>query len=151
MKKIDLNKTDFQTEDDLKNYLTSLVLEYASTMNKIEEEICLKEQNQPEKDFFPEFKKLYLPVFEKYCSEKRRIYGGKADSFGIPTKFDGIEKHTECSVDLKNKNRAEVYFKTDNDEDAEYLFVLFRKSNIWRIDNAKVRWYEEEKWDTVIL
>lgn len=151
MESLDINKTDFQTETELKDFLISLVLEYARVMNKIENEIYLKAENEPKKDFFPEFKELYLPVFEKYCTEKLRVYGGKANSYGIPTKFDGIEDYIESSVELKNKNRAEVYFKTQNDFDAEYLFVLLRKDNLWRIDSAKERWYEAVKWKSIIL
>ena len=151
MKNVDVNRTDFQSEKELKDFLTAFVLEYASTMNKIEKDICLKEEKEPEKDFFPEFEKRYLPVFKKFCSDKKRAYGGQADSYGIPTNFDGIEKNTENSVELKNKNRAEVYFKTRNDTHAEYLFIVLRKNNVWRIDNSKERWYGEEDWESMIL
>ena len=148
---MDLNKTEFHTENELKDYLISLVLEYTSIMNKIESDIDSKSAEEPKKDFFPEFKERYLPVFEKYCSDKRRVYGGQANSYGNPTKFDGIEKNIEKSVELKNKNRAEVYFKTDNDFDAEYLFIVLRKNGTWRIDSAKDRWYNNEKWKSVLL
>jgi hypothetical protein len=151
IEKVDLNKTDFQSEDKLKIYLRDLVLDYASQMNTIENDICKKEDAEPEKDFFPKFKQRYLPVFEAYCSDKKRSYGGQADSYGSPSKFGGIENFVEYSVELKNKNRAEVYFKTTNDENAEYLFVLLRNNKVWRIDNYKDRWYGKEKWRSGIL
>ena len=151
IKRTDLKRTDFQSENELKIYLRDFVLDYASQMNEIENEICRREEAEPATDFFPEFKQRYLPVFEAYCSDKQRSYGGQANSYGSPSKFDSVENFVEYTVELKNKNRAEVYFKTANDEDAEYLFVLLRKSNFWRIDSYKDRWYEEEKWNTRIL
>ena len=97
------------------------------------------------------FKQRYLPIFETYCSDKQRVYGGQANSFGYPTKYDGIEMFVQQEVTLKNSNRAEVYFRTQNSFEAEYLFVLVRKKGLWRIDSAKVRWYNETKWDSMIL
>ncbi len=149
--KIDLKQTQFATEDELKKYLIALVVEYTSTMNEIENYVNKKSDAEPRKDFFPEFRKRYLPIFDLYCSDKKRVYGGKANSYGIPTKFDGIENSSEQSVEIKNKNRAEAYFKTQNDFDAEYWFVLVRKNDVWRIDNAKYRWYGNEKWNPMIL
>jgi len=150
----DLNKEEFSSEEELKEYLLSIALYYGSKMNEIENHIYkLSEENREKQDFddFSEFRKLYLPVFEAFASDKKRVYGGKADSFGYPSKYDGIENSIESSVSLKNKNRAEAYFKTTNNFDAEYLFVLVRKNNLWRIDNIKDRWYNSEKWGSVIM
>lgn len=150
----DLNKDEFSSEEELKKYLLSMALYYGSKMNEIENHISLlDEQHRGEQGFniFDEFRKLYLPVFEAFASDKKRVCGGKANSFGSPSKYDGIENSTETSVTLKNKNRAEIYFKTNNNFDAEYLFVLVRKNNLWRIDNIKDRWYNNEKWDTTIM
>jgi hypothetical protein len=151
IKKVNLSQTEFQSEEELKLYLRDLVLDYASQQNKIERDICKKDEAQPDEYFFPQYKKRYLPVFEAYCSKKKRVYGGKADSYGSPAKYDGIENYTEYSVELKNKNRAEVYFKTDNDFDAEYLFIVVRQSGVWRIDNYKNRWYNEGNLESRIL
>ena len=151
MEDINLEQTKFNSDNELKSYLGSLVLEYASQMNEIEKDIFDKSEVEPKKDFFLEFKQRYLPVFETYCSDKQRVYGGQANSFGYPTKYDGIEMFVQQEVTLKNSNRAEVYFRTENSFEAEYLFVLERKKGLWRIDNAKVRWYNETKWDSMIL
>lgn len=129
MVQINLQQTEFRNESERRSYLVSLVLEYASTMNRIEMEIFLKQEagGISTSDLFEEYEKKYLPVFTAYCSDKKRVYGGRASSFGCPTKFDGIEKYIEANVVFKNSNRAEVYFKTENDFDAKYLFVLVRK------------------------
>jgi len=150
-KLIDLDKTEFTDEQELHDYLISIPLVYGILMNEIESDIHQKSGKDKSIDYFPEFKKRYLPVFEAFCSDKKRVYGGQANSYGFPSKFDGIEKAIEKKVELKNKNRAEVYFKTENNFEAEYLFVLVRKNGTWRIDNAKDRWYGNEKWSSMIL
>jgi hypothetical protein len=151
MEQINLQQAEFRNESELKSYLVSLVLGYASTMNRIETEIFLKQEagGISTSDLFEEYEQKYLPVFTAYCSDKKRVYGG-AGSFGCPTKFDGIEKCIEANVVFKNSNRAEVYFKTENDFDAKYLFVLVRKKGLWRIDNAKERWFNGS-WRNIIL
>ena len=131
--------------------LINLVLEYATAMNAIERDIYAQSEAEPEEDFFPAFDVRYRPVFEAYTSKKRRVYGGKAVTFGQPVKFDGIETAIESTVTLKNKSRAEVYFKTVNTFKAEYLFVLLKEAGEWKIDNAKHRWYGDEKWNPKIL
>ena len=148
---VNLEETIFENDEILKQYISSLVLEYASIMNKIEAEICQKEEIGPQKDYFSEYKEKYIPIFNKYCSDKKRIYGGQATSYGTPTKFDGIENYIESRIEIKNKNRIEAYYKTNNGFDAEYLFIVFKKNNLCRIDNAKKRWYGKEEWRAIIL
>lgn len=152
MAQINLQQTEFRNESELRSYLVSLVLEYASTMNRIEMEIFLKQEagGISTSELFEEYEQKYLPVFKTYCSDKKRAYGGRADSFGCPTKFDGIEKYIEANAVLKNSNRAEAYFKTENDFNAEYFFVVVRKKGLWRIDNAKERWFNGS-WRNIIL
>jgi len=151
IKKVNVNKTDFQSEDELKIYLRDFVLDYTSQMNIIENDIIKKAKAEPKTDFFPELRQRYLPVFEAFCSDKKRSYGGRANSYGSPTNFDGIENFVKYSVELKNKNRAEIYFETRSSFDTEYLFVLVRKNSVWRIDNYKCRWFKNEKWKSGIL
>ncbi len=138
-------------EKELEKYLINFVLEFGSKMNALEREINEKSDNNPGKDYFEEFGEKYLPIFQEYCSNKKRAYGGKADSYGIPTRYDGIENAIEKKATIKNRNRVEVYFKTPNDFDAEYLFVALRKNDIWKIDSLKYKWYGNEKWKPQIL
>ena len=160
-------------ELELKNFLIKMVQVYGTTWNEHEtyvrtqsdaqeEEMKAKFANDVDKfawqkvkppvDWFDEFTKLLAPLFDKYVTEKKRVYGGSVRrSFGFPSKFNGIENPIETNVELKNKNRAEVYFKTETKFKDEYLFVLLRKSDEWRIDSYKGRRYGNEKWDNQIL
>ncbi len=138
-------------EKELGIQLINSVLEFASKMNELERDIVEKDEKNPEKDHFKEYKDKYLPIFHKYCTDKKRAYGGKADSYGTPTHYDGIEKAIDQKVVFKTKNRAEVYFKTNNDFDAEYLFVVLRKNETWKVDNVKYKWFGSDKWKPKIL
>jgi hypothetical protein len=80
------------------------------------------------------------------------VYGGKnTHSFGWPVNFNGMDNPIETDVVFKNKNRAEIYFKTETKFNDEYLFIVLKKNNEWRIDSYKGRRYGEEKWDNKIL
>lgn len=61
-------------EKELKKYLIDFVLEFGSKMNELEREIVEQDENNPGKDYFEEFRKKYLPIFEQYCSNKKRVY-----------------------------------------------------------------------------
>ncbi len=138
-------------DNELKIELINSVLEYATQMNTLELSFSKLDDENPEKDYFPEYKKKYLHIFKKYCTDKKRSYGGQGDSYGEPAQYDGIENSIEQKTELKTKSRAEVYFKTKNSFDAEYLFVLLKKSGEWKIDSAKYKWYKQEKWKTLHL
>ena len=135
----------------MEKHLADLVLEFASKMNAIEREIVELDEKNPDEDYFDEYERKYLAIFREYCTDKKRTYGGNADSYGSPSKYDGIENFIEQKTTIKNKNRAEVYYKTNNDFEAEYLFVVLRKNGIWKIDNAKYKWYGNEKWQSMII
>lgn len=155
-------------EQELKTHLTDLVKDYGSRWNAIEndifarykqEEAGLKEKYSDNEfhyakrtNWLKKFSDLINPLFDEYCTDKQRVYGGKnRHSFGFPVKFHGIEKPLETRTELKNKNRAEVYIKTETNFKDEYLFVLLRKANTWKIDNYKNRRYGNEKWRAQIL
>lgn len=133
------------------NLFINLVLEYATARNAIGREFSSKAAADPEADLFPEFESCYRPVFEAYASDKRRVYGGKAVSFGEPADFGGIERALESTAMLKSRRRAEVYFKTANAFNAEYKFVLVPQAGDLKTDNAKYRWYGGEGWRPLIL
>lgn len=129
---------------ELKENLIKLVLEYTTQMNEIESKYFKSKD-------FDGYGKEYTKIFEKYCTNKKRAYGGRADSFGEPTKYDGIEKSINHNTELKTKSRAEVYFKTKNNFDAEYLFIVLKKSGEWKIDSYKRKWFGAEKWTNELL
>lgn len=142
-----------ETNTDLGNYLIQIAKEYAVKMNELEKRICELDKNnvEDEMDVFEEYKKEYNPIFQQYATSKKRVYGGQADSYGTPPKYDGIEKETVGQVTLKSKIKAEVYFKINNAFDAEYLFVLHKETDDWKIDNVKYKWYNKEKWNKLIM
>ncbi|QQS03882.1 MAG: hypothetical protein IPK50_16500 [Fibrobacterota bacterium] len=102
-------------------------------------------------DIFEEFRKEYNPIFLRYATGKKRVYGGQANSFGKPTRYDGILIETDGQATLKSKTKAEVYFKTKNSFAAEYLFVLQKEDDEWRIDSVKHKRYNSEKWNKHIM
>lgn len=125
--------------------IIELVLQYATQMNAIETHAHATQQD------FTEYQAAYKVIFDKYVTEKKRVYGGKGDCYGDPTKYDGIETATETLVTFKTKSKAEVYFKTENDFDAEYLFILLNQKGEWKIDSYKEKWYNAEKWTNRLL
>lgn len=155
-------------EQDLKDYLSNIVIQYGTKWNEIENNIYeLHKQEEDElklkypgnefyyakrTNWFDKFSTLISPLFDEFCTDKNRVYGGKkVKSFGFSGKFNGIERPTEKMVVLKNKNRAEVYIKTSTNLSDEYLFILLRKDSLWKIDNYKNRRYGNEKWNKQIL
>ena len=140
------------TEQELKDYLINFVQEFATKRNTYEKYVHEQDETNHKIDWFDEFRKLLEPLYDTYVTDKKRAYGGaKECSFGSPPKFDGIENPVETSVELKNKNRAEVYFKTESMFKDEYLFVVLQKANEWKIDSYKNRTLGREKWNNAIL
>ncbi|MFV0594124.1 NTF2 fold immunity protein [Shewanella sp.] len=87
------------------------------------------------------------PLFDGFCTDKPRVYGGKVrNCFGFPSKFNGCDHPLELQVSFKNKNRAEIYIKTNTPFEDEYLFIVLKKADEWRIDSYKNRRYGNEKW-----
>ena len=142
-------------EQELKQYLSDLVLEFAIKMNEIETDIYLKSEKDEddEKDWFEEYNKRYRAVFEAYCTDKKRVYGGNPHSFGYPPQYSGIESAYEIKVEFKNERKAEVIFKTETKElgDTGYLFVVVKKKNGWKIDSYKEWSNWKKKWVNGIL
>ena len=121
------------------------------TFENNEEKFAWLKEN-PQTNWFDEFSKLIAPLFDTYCTDKKRVYGGKEHrSIGFPSKYDGIENSVATSIEFKNKNRVEIYFRTETKFKDEYLFVLLRKADEWKIDSYKGRRYGKEKWDNQIL
>ncbi|SQI44113.1 Uncharacterised protein [Leminorella richardii] len=155
-------------EAALKAYLVERVRAFGETWNEIENDIRTRSEEEdkslrkqypgveyhyaPRTDWFTPFGDRIAPLFDEYCTDKRRVYGGKSPkSFGFPSKFAGIESLLDAQVELKTKSRAEVYIKTQTDFQDEYLFVMLKKAGEWRIDSYKGRRYGSENWRSQIL
>ena len=148
---VDTNKSNFETGVELREHLIALTYDYACKINELERDIYEKSNADKQKDFFPEYKERYTPIYMAYCTEKRRTRASYAGSYGNPTKFDGIEDAVEKKFRSKAKGRAEVYFKTQNTFNAEYLFVLLLENEVWRIDSVRDRWYNRRLWSRAFL
>ena len=117
-------------EKELKQYLSALVLEFATKMNEIETYIYLKseEDEDDEKDWFEEFNKRYQPVFEAYCTDKKRVYGGNPRSFGCPPEYSGIESAYEQKLSLKMSLKKNLYLRQKlNNLVIQAFFLLLSK------------------------
>lgn len=137
----------------LEDHLVHIARTYAVKMNEIESRIFELAEADIEsgKDYFDDYKKEYQPVFQQYATSKKRVYGGRADSYGQPTRYDGITATIPGKAILKTKGRAEIYFETGSDFEAEYLFVLLKEDDEWKIDNVKYKWYRNPKWGALIM
>lgn len=103
-------------EQELKKHLVNIVQEYGSKWNSIEdriykqheqEEIELREKYTGDEyhyakrtDWHEEFSGLISCIWDEYCTDKKRVYGGKSrKSFGFPVKFNGIEHPIKSNVE----------------------------------------------------
>jgi hypothetical protein len=145
--------TQVEIDINLQNTIIQFAKDFALKMNAIEKRIVELDKNNTDGtiDCFAVYKKEYNPVFQQYTTTKKRAYGGQANSFGEPTKYDGIEKNTVGQLNPKTKSRVEVVFKTDNSVKAEYLFVVLKKKEGWRIDNAKYKWNNALIWKSLYM
>lgn len=155
-------------EAALKMHLVGRVRAFGEKWNLIENDIYTRSREEEQSlraqypgieyhfasrsDWFTPFGERTAPLFDEYCTDKRRVYGGKnPGSFGFPSKFNGIDDPLDVNVEIKTKSRAEVYIKTPTQFKDEYLFVMLKKAGEWRIDSYKQRRYGHEKWDSAIL
>ncbi|MBC3952033.1 MULTISPECIES: NTF2 fold immunity protein [Pseudomonas] len=155
-------------EASLKSHLALRVSEFGAKWNEIERDVYAGHEKEDDElqetcpgieyhyaartDWFAIFGERTAPLFDDYCTDKRRVYGGKGPgSFGFPAKFNGVESPTEVLVEIKTKSRAEVVIKTETNFQDEYLFVMLKKAGEWKIDSYKARRYGNEKWDSRIL
>ncbi|MBK8804022.1 MAG: hypothetical protein IPN71_18595 [Fibrobacteres bacterium] len=113
----------------LETHLIQITKEFAIKMNELEIRIFETKDNYRADgvDIFEEFRKEYNPIFLRYATSKKRVYGGQANSFGKPTRYDGILIETDGQATLKSKTKAEVYFKTENSFAAEYLLCYKKR------------------------
>lgn len=137
----------------LEYQLIQIVKDFAIKMNEIENYIFESVKSNPRSDIdiFIEYKKLFNPVFKNYVTSKKRVIGGHANSYGRPTKYDGIVNETLGQVTLTSNCKAEIYFKTESNFKAEYLFTLYIEEDNWKIDNVKYKWFNKEKWKPLIM
>lgn len=153
----------------LEQEVTKIIIDYATEYNELEEKYMQKRIEEEEKiklqvdeeeypyakrtDWFEEFSREFNPIWDKYITDKKRVYGGvNRKSIGYPRKYKGIEVGKITSkVTIKTKNKVEVSIVTEGDFYNEYLFILIKKSVIWKIDSYKQRSSGHSKWNNQIL
>jgi len=127
---LDLQKTKFANDEELKSYLITLVLQFASYVNNLDFKYFSK-------DNFQEFKENYLKLFNNYCTEKRKQKGSKVYYISSKGRFGEIEKAIVKFFYLQ-KRQAEIGFFPTVEEYLDcYKFDLRKENNIWRINNIK--------------
>ena len=84
--------------------------------------------------------------FRRYCTDRKRAYGGKPFSFGNPPTYDGVTAESIVSAAQPKPNRIEVVCAGSEFPGQHFKFVLFRKSSGWLIDNAYSRLGGSGRW-----
>ena len=128
-------------EQKRKQHLTNLILEYATKMNALETNIWEQSQKDRDTDWHKEDCRQYFPIFQHYCTDRKRVYTGNPHSFGSPPQYAGIEAQDKVTVNVKTQRKAEVIVPntTETMGSIGYLFVVIKKKDSWKIDSYK-RW-----------
>lgn len=139
----------------------SVVLEFVNQMNNWEtkmyifsrisnQQIISKENQQLiSEDTKESLNLLYYKILEKFCTEKKRVYGGHPHSFGKPTKYSGITEQKILEVNQTKTTRIEVVAESNYFSKTIYLFVLLKTRDGWKIDNLKIK--SDNKWRNSLL
>ncbi len=99
-------------------------------------------------DSYEDYVKHYYSIFSKFCTERKRAYGGFPSGWARNGQYQGIDEESITSVETPKKNRAELVARGGVLPDYEYMFVLLRKNGRWLIDSAKTRYIGDSKWET---
>lgn len=133
-----------------------IVLDFTSEMNAWEQQCHYRKRYEHGYEFTKEkdlrlggdkplenLLKEYYPIFEKYCTQRERKYGGQPYSFG--NRYMGIDEESILEVNIVNPKTIEVICQEKGRRDTKYKFVLFKRSEEWLIDNAY--WEDNNKWE----
>lgn len=93
-----------------------------------------------------EFEKKYYEIFGKYCTNRKRSYGGQPTGYSRNGQYQGCISETVESVRNMSSNRIEVVIKGGLFPDNRFLFVVLKKNGQWKIDSAKCGM--QNQWDT---
>ena len=137
----------------------NIVISYAEEMNEWEHKMYLLSRkeygevinHEEDRKIIPkvtlkEYEKIYYEIFEKYCTSKKRVYGGFPSSFERHGQYRGINKKSIVSSNIINKKRIEVIANGGVYPGNKFLFVLMFKNNEWKIDSAKTQLEEGDEW-----
>ncbi len=98
---------------------------------------------------YSEFMNKYYDVFTKYCTARKRKYGGQPSSWARNGQYQGATRETVEAVNEINSSRVEVIIKGGQFPDNKFMFVVLNISGEWKIDSAKSS--SENEWDNHYL
>ncbi|WP_434779550.1 NTF2 fold immunity protein [Neisseria sp. Ec49-e6-T10] len=130
--------------------------EFFKAMYEWEKEANDLDDKDADEQLFPGWKlrskKKRDEIFQRYLTDRKRAYSDPF-SFEWPYKFE-IELEEVTSIEIKN-HQAHVYtIKSDpTDEDFKYerCFKFKKTKEKWLLDNIKIRFDLNEKWDSYVI
>jgi hypothetical protein len=88
----------------------------------------------------------YYPIFRKYCTSRKRTYGGFPSSWSRDGKYKGASPETVFRCEREQPKRACVYVRAGHFPNSRFKFVLFLRNDGWLIDNAYWAYSEDRPW-----
>ncbi len=89
----------------------------------------------------------YYDVFNRHCTQRKRTYSGFPGGWSKGGQYVGIDKGAVLEVNISKPSQAEVIVKGGQFPDNRYKFVLFKKRDGWKIDNAFWSGSASGKWE----
>lgn len=96
---------------------------------------------------YEDIKNEYYDVFNRHCTQRKRTYGGFPSGWSKGGQYAGIDKDAVLEVKISNPSQAEVIVKGGQFPENRFKFVLFKKYDEWKIDNAFWNDSEFGKWE----
>jgi hypothetical protein len=93
----------------------------------------------------------YYPIFKKYCTGRERTHGGFPSSWSREGTYRGASRDAVFRSEFEHPDRACVYMRAGQFPDNRFKFVLFRKREGWRIDNAYWGRSDDGPWERAVL
>lgn len=130
---------------------TEVLCSFFAEMNRWEVEAwkLLKQSGDSENEkSWSEIQMSWKPIFEEFCTKKKRVYGSHR-SLSRPLTYD---PQNEEILNINYDKTDKVVIKTTRKKGfpQEFCYVLFKKNNKWLIDN-KYYFGSDEKIVRVIL
>jgi NTF2 fold immunity protein/Ankyrin repeats (3 copies)/Ankyrin repeats (many copies) len=76
-------------------------------------------------------------VIDRFCTMKKRPFG-RAGSYQIPPEYDPNDEHL-IEVNAVSRTRVELTTRCERPNEHEYLYVVMKKKDGWRLDSKLTR------------
>ena len=127
------DETDFSTPE-------KVLWAFCTAMCHWERE-ALRALPNPEDDaawrrYWEQINASWRPIFDKYCTPRKRVYGQRRYSVGTPTQY---QPRAERILEVSYKSPYRVVISTERTKGFEgiYQYVLVRRGGRWLVDNRK--------------